>query len=160
MLNIAPNVTFNNVKWVQTDQTGVSVALATAWSPKLSVLDAVIDNILKTLNSEVTLFLTADVQLTLHLRAVVMVTGQCQTFFIHQTASFGSSIVIQCHILGCEGALELTYPTTQTTLTSSSREAATWGHLILVSHYPPAVLSTVFGWTYFLLSLFCRQTAG
>lgn len=125
--------------------------------PKLSVLDAVTDNILKTLNSEVTLFLTADVQLTLHLMAVVMVTGQYQTFFIHQTAFFGSSIVLKCHILGCEGALDLTYPTT---LTSSSREAATWRHLILVSHHHPALLSTAFGWTYFLPSLFCRQTAG
>lgn len=71
--------------------------------PKLTVcLVAVNDNILRTLNYEVTVFHIADMQLTQHLMVVVMVTPLVLVL--------SSSV-----IFGCEGVLGLTYPTTEPT---------------------------------------------
>lgn len=158
MLNIAPNVTFNKSVEKKMCCSGNNMI------PKLSVLDAVIDNILKALNSEVTLFLTADMQLTLHLMAVVMVTGQCQTFFIHQTACFSSCIVLQCHIFGCEGVLDFTHPTTQTTDQSVKGDCDMGPLNISVCHiilhcYPQFLVAHIFCLPHFA-GISVTETAG
>lgn len=52
-----------------------------------------------------------DMQMRLHLTVVVMATDPCQSF-IHQASSFGSFCSpSQCHILGCERALDLMFST-------------------------------------------------
>lgn len=97
--------------------------------PEFTAVDAVNSDILKKWNHK-----SHSVSLCRHAidtaldGIVVIVTDKCHSF-IHQAAS---SKVHQCDIFGCEGHL-ISHIPRQSQLTRPSGEAATWGHLMLVS---------------------------